>query len=276
MVSLRVATLNIWNRSEPWELRLGAIRAGLRVLAPDLVGLQEVLRATDASLGDGQADAIAEGLGYHVAFGASWDVGGVQFGNAVLSRFPIVRSRHFDLPFGAVDEKRCLLFAELDAPFARVPVFVTHLAWRLHHGHVRELQVRAIADIVAAVAPTRTWEGFPPILLGDFNAEPESDEIRFLRGQCSLRGKSVYFADAFGIAGDGSKGATFCRRNPFAAGAREPDRRLDYVFVRGPDKLGRGDPIDARVCFDQPVDGVFPSDHFGVVANLEVGGASSP
>ncbi len=270
MTSLRVCTLNIWNRSEPWEQRLVAIREGLRSLSPDIVGLQEVLRASDPALGADQASMIAEGLGYHVAYGASWDMSGVQFGNAVLSRFPLVRHEHFDLPFGEVDEKRCLLFAELDAPFARIPVFVTHLAWRLHHGHVRELQVRAIADRIGELFPVSSWQGYPPILLGDFNAEPECDEIRFLRGQCSLRGKSVYFADAFGIVGDGSRGATFCRRNPYAAVAREPDRRLDYVFVRGPDKLGRGDPLDARVCFDQPVDGVFPSDHFGVIANLQV------
>jgi endonuclease/exonuclease/phosphatase family metal-dependent hydrolase len=272
MDTLRVGTLNLWNRSGPWEKRLFAIREGVRTLAPDVLGMQEVLRAHDPSLGPDQAALVAEGLGYHTTYGAAWELGGVEFGNAIVSRFPIVRTERFELPGAEEDEKRCLLFAELDAPLARVPVFVTHLAWRLHQGHVREAQVRAIADHVAAVVPVTTWRGFPPVLLGDFNAEPESDEIRFLKGLCSLRGKSVYFADAFGVAGDGSRGATFCRRNPFAAEVREPDRRLDYVFVRGPDRLGRGDPLDARVCFDQPVDGVFPSDHFGVMANLYLAG----
>jgi len=271
MNTLRVGTLNIWNRSEPWEKRLVAIRDGVRTLAPDVLGLQEVLRAHDASLGPDQASLVAEGLGYHTTYGASWELGGVEFGNAVLSRFPIVRSERFDLPANE-DEQRCLLFAELDAPFARIPVFVTHLAWRMHHGHLREAQVRAIADRISDMVPVTSWRGYPPILLGDFNAEPESDEIRFLKGLCSLRGKSVYFADAFGIVGDGSRGATFCRRNPFAATVHEPDRRIDYVFVRGPDRERRGDPLDARVCFDSPVDGVFPSDHFGVMTNLYVDG----
>jgi endonuclease/exonuclease/phosphatase family metal-dependent hydrolase len=111
-------------------------------------------------------------------------------------------------------------------------------------------------------------DGFPPVLVGDFNAEPDSDEMRFMRGLASLGGECVYFADAFLVAGDGSKGATFCRRNPFAAIAREPDRRLDYVYVRGPDARGRGEPIAAKVCMDEPIGGVFPTDHFGVVATI--------
>ena len=263
------------NRNPPWDERLHAIRATLPGLSLDLLGLQEVLRAQDAGLGEGQATAIAEGLGYHVAFGASWELGGVEFGNALLSRFPIVRQEVIALPFGVAvgtaqpeaDEKRSLLFVELEAPFARIPVFITHLEWRMHQGHVREVQVREVVDRVKALAPLA---GFPAILMGDFNAEPESDEIRFLKGQCSLRGKSVYFSDTFAHAGGGSPGYTYSRTNPYAATYREPERRLDYIFVRGPDKLGRGDPIEAARCFDRPVDGVFPSDHYGMMAVLSV------
>jgi endonuclease/exonuclease/phosphatase family metal-dependent hydrolase len=49
---------------------------------------------------------------------------------------------------------------------------------------------------------------------------------------------------------------------------REPDRRIDYVFTRGRDDRFRGEPLEAALCFDDPVGGVFPSDHFGVVATL--------
>ncbi len=127
--------------------------------------------------------------------------------------------------------------------------------------------MRELADRVAQLAPV---DGFPPLLLGDFNATPESDEIRFLSGLTSLGGESVYFADTFAVAGDGSRGATFSRKNPYAATLREPDRRIDYVFVRGPDEQGRGEPLEARVCFDEPVDGAFASDHFGVIARISV------
>jgi endonuclease/exonuclease/phosphatase family metal-dependent hydrolase len=49
---------------------------------------------------------------------------------------------------------------------------------------------------------------------------------------------------------------------------REPNRRIDYVFVRGPDERFRGEPMDAAVAFTTRVAGVFPSDHYGVVATV--------
>jgi len=263
---LRVATLNIWNRMGPWEQRLAGIRAGIRAIDPDVIGLQEVVRV-DAGEPFDQAALIADGFGYHAAFGKN-DASDYPMGNAILSRWPIARTLVSPLPRAGTDEHRSLLFVELDSPHGMIHVFCTHLNWKLDEGHVREVQVRYVADTIASLAPPG---GFPPILVGDLNAEPDADEIRFLRGLTSLRGKSVYFADAYGIAGDQPRqggGATFTRRNPFAAPLREPDRRIDYVFVRNPDEGGRGEPLDARVCFDAPHEGVYPSDHFGVVATI--------
>ncbi len=73
------------------------------------------------------------------------------------------------------------------------------------------------------------------------------------------------------MAGDGSPGHTFAQRNTYAAALGEPNRRIDYVFVRGPDAKGRGRPLAARVVLDQPKGGVFPSDHFGVYAEIGTG-----
>src|SRR5262249_17519605 len=155
--------------------------------------------------------------GYHVAYGKAWEIGGgLEFGNAVLSRFPIVEQRLWSLPAGPPDdpdELRALLYAGCESPVGLLPFFVTHLSWRLHQGARRQQQVRFIVDRIAEGAtPTR----FPPILAGDFNAEPESDEIRFLRGWHAIDGKTVYFADVFHCAGDGGPGHTFARRNSFA------------------------------------------------------------
>jgi endonuclease/exonuclease/phosphatase family metal-dependent hydrolase len=264
MKTVRVATLNIWNRFGPWEDRLVAIRAGVGTLAPDIIGLQEVLRL-DPSVGDGldQAAAVGDGFGYHMAFACAK---GECWGNAALSRWPIAQSTMFDLPHGGTDEKRTLLFAEIASPFGPIPFFVTHLNWKFDEGHVRELQVREIVERVEELARP---DGFPAVLVGDFNAEPEADEVRFLRGLTSLGGgRRVYFVDAFAAAGDGSPGCTFARRNGFAAPLREPDRRIDYIFVRGRDDRLRGDPLEARVCFDEAVGGAFSSDHFGVIATL--------
>src|SRR5689334_20814635 len=126
MQSLRVVTLNIWNRGGPWEERLKVIRAGVKELAPDLIGLQEVLRPTTGDAPD-QARLIAEGLDYSIAYGAAWDAGGIEFGNAVLSKFPVTRTETFALPKLDTEDSRCLLFAELEAPFGAIPFFVTHL-----------------------------------------------------------------------------------------------------------------------------------------------------
>jgi endonuclease/exonuclease/phosphatase family metal-dependent hydrolase len=258
--SLRVLTLNLWNRSEPFAERMAAVRKGLTELQPDVVGLQEVILADDLD----QATLVAEGFGYHKAFGAA----DRTLGNALLSRWPILHHETFALPRGGTNEGRSLLYARVDSPHGKIPFFVTHLNWRLNEGHVRELQVREVTDRIADLAPVH---GFPPILMGDFNAEPESDEMRFLRGLTSLHGRSVYFADAFLNAGQAGQGRTFCRRNPFAAPLLEPDRRIDYVYVRGPDERGRGEPLEAEVCLDLPYDGVFASDHFGVLATVSAG-----
>lgn len=264
MGRLRVLTLNIWNRSGPWDQRIKLIRAGIRALDPDLVGLQEVLQFN----GHGQAHDIAAGLGYEVAYGPAHEMGGgVHFGNAVLSRWPIAASRVFPLPTGETEEKRCLLLAEVGSPHGTIPFFTTHLNWKFHHGVVRERQVVAIADVVKAEAPIA---GLPPVVCGDFNAEPEAAEIRFLKGLQSLAGKSTFFADCFGLAGRGP-GVTFdATRNPFAAETREYPRRIDYIFVRGPDKHGRGEPLHARVVLEEVHGGIAATDHYGVYAEISI------
>jgi len=264
MGKLRVLTLNIWNRQGPWEQRLELIRAGIRALDPDICGLQEVLDRDGSS----QAHEIASGLGYEVAFGVAHDLGGgVQFGNAVLSRWPVASSRAIPLPTGATDERRALVFAEIASPHGTIPFFVTHLNWKFHHGVVRERQVVAIADHVKANAP---MTGLPPVLVGDFNAEPEATEIRFLKGLQSLEGKSTFFADCFALAGEG-RGFTYdSTRNPFAAPTHEYPRRIDYIFARGPDKQGRGKPLHARVVMEAVHGGVAATDHYGVYAELTI------
>ena len=192
MRTFRAATLNIWSRFGPWEERLGAIREGLRAAQPDVIGMQEVLRCP----GFDQAALVSEGLGFHVAWGIASQNHGYPMGNAVFSRWPIVRSETIPLPNGGSDESRSLVFAEVSTPYGKVPVFSTHLNWKLHEGHVREEQIRFVTDAIAELAPI---SGFPPILVGDMNAEPDSDEMRFLRGLTRLGGKSVYFADCFAI-----------------------------------------------------------------------------
>jgi endonuclease/exonuclease/phosphatase family metal-dependent hydrolase len=108
----------------------------------------------------------------------------------------------------------------------------------------------------------------PAILLGDFNAPPDSDEIGLLL--------KAGFVDAFAAAGTGA-GTTWdedrnanIRIQRIAEPGTIPEdpatRRIDYIFVRGAGLSVRS----ASVVLDRPVDGVFPSDHYGVLAEIEV------
>lgn len=270
---LRVATLNIWNRSGPWEERLALIRRQLTQLEPDLLGLQEVLRLTFPEGSQDQAQQIVEDLEAsplpHIAYGTAKDLGGgLHFGNALASRWPILHQEVHPLPQPeGHDERRSVLYARVGSPHGELPVFVTHLNWKLHEGSIRVRQVRFLADLIMDRAPLSDG-GYPPVLLGDFNAEPDSDEIRFLKGFATIDGRSVFFADCWHWAGDGGPGATFDRRNPYAAVAHEPPRRIDYIFVRGPDARFRGEPVRCRLAFHEPDGEVWPSDHFGLVTEL--------
>jgi endonuclease/exonuclease/phosphatase family metal-dependent hydrolase len=235
-----------------------------------------VWRAGAAPAGESttdQASAIAADHEFYIAYGSAWHIGeGLHFGNALLSRYPIAESAVFELPGRETDESRSLLYARVEHPRGALPVFVTHLNWKLHQGSTRLKQVGFIADRVKELAPIKD-DFLPPVLMGDFNAEPDSDEMRFLRGLATVEGRSVYFADAWISAGDGP-GYTFDRRNRFAAIAHEPPRRIDYIFVRGPDRMLRGEPVATRLAFADGVDGTtgptWPSDHFGVVTDLVV------
>ena len=273
MQVLRALTLNIWHREAPWERRREIIRKGIAELAPDFIGLQEVLELELGGSRRSQADELTAGTPYKHVFGCAQVMGpGLEFGNALLSRHPILSSEAIRLPGEESGETRCVLYARLGTPFGEVAVFVTHLNWKLHQGSVRLRQVRRLVELISERAPI--GQGFPPILMGDFNAEPESDEIRWLRGHATVDGQSVFFADAWVYGGDGSAGFTFDRRNPYAARAHEPPRRLDYIFVRGPDSHWIGEPLRTKLVFDAAEDGVWASDHFGLYS--EISAAKSP
>jgi endonuclease/exonuclease/phosphatase family metal-dependent hydrolase len=258
----RIATLNIWNKSGPWAERLALIRRQVQELSPDILGLQEVLRLIpdehnppEPGPSNDQASEIAEGLGYNVAYGIAADYsGGLKFGNALLTRYKILDSRTFRLPGVDSGETRSLLYTLLETPWGRQPVFVTHLNWKLHHGVVRVKQVVYAAERIFVLAPVEA-DFLPPVLMGDFNADPSADEIRYLKGQHVIDGRSLYFADVWDYAEPAGPGYTYARDNAFALKNGEPNRRIDYIFVRGPDRHMRGEPLNVRRAFDQSVPG---------------------
>jgi endonuclease/exonuclease/phosphatase family metal-dependent hydrolase len=264
---LRVLTWNLWWRFGPWEDRLPAILTAIETLAPDVVCLQEVW--TDEASGVSSAALVAERLGgFHHVGASRFTTDGVSFGNAVVSRWPIAGSEVLALPAPATSEElRTCLRADVDTVHGPVQVFCTHLNWRFDESSVRQEQVRAICAFVAA-SPERDY---PPVLCGDFNAVPDSDEIRMLTGRMAVPVERLLFHDAWEVAGDArDRGLTWSNANPYARLDLEPDRRIDYVFVGWPKSGGRGHVTSCEVVGTEPVAGVVPSDHYGVLATLRI------
>jgi endonuclease/exonuclease/phosphatase family metal-dependent hydrolase len=259
---LRVMTWNLWWRFGPFEERQPLIAAAIARVDPDIVCLQEVWEE--------QAAALAGELGYSHVYSSRFPRGDFLFGNAVLSRWPIGRSEWRPLPAPEkYEELRTVLFAEVDGPRGPVQIFCTHLHWRFDHSHIRQEQVALVAQFVADCRP-RT---FPPIVCGDLNADPESDEIRMLTGRAATPIEGLSFHDAWEAAGAGTPGsridgATWSNANPFAALGLEPDRRIDYVLVGWPKARGAGHVTHCRVEGTELTGGVTPSDHYAVVAEL--------
>jgi endonuclease/exonuclease/phosphatase family metal-dependent hydrolase len=265
---VRVLSWNLWWRFGPWEARRPAIAATLARLDADIVCLQEVWEDDDVCF----AAELATSLGMHHVFGTRLDLGGVRFGNAVLSRWPITSHEVLDLPAPSdLDELRTCVRADVHGPRGALQVYSTHLNWRFDHSHVRQEQVRAIC---AFIARSRAEGGhtFPPLLCGDFNADPDSDEIRVLTGRTATAEPKLVFHDAWEVAGRASEssatGATWTNDNPYAVLDLEPDRRIDYVLAGWPKAGGAGHVTSCTVECLEPVDGVVPSDHLGVLATL--------
>jgi endonuclease/exonuclease/phosphatase family metal-dependent hydrolase len=265
---MRIVTWNLWWRHGPWQQRRPAIAATLAELAPDVCGLQEVWGGETDNLAAGLADR----LGMHwcwaplpIAPHRQAEHGrDMSIGNAVLSRWPILSQAALPLPVAAGEQPRVALHARLDAPGGPLPFFTTHLTHRPDASAERVAQVRALAGFVVE---HRDGGAYPPVVTGDLNAEPDSDELRLLGGHLTAPAVAdLVLVDAWRYAEAGDRGHTWDRRNGHI-GELAIDARIDYVLVGRP-RDGRGRVESVRLAGTAPVDGVWPSDHFGVVADL--------
>jgi endonuclease/exonuclease/phosphatase family metal-dependent hydrolase len=259
----RVVTLNLWGIRGEWASRRRVIAEGLRELRPDLVAFVEAIVTDDY---DQVLDLL--GPGYHVVHQAAREPDGQ--GVSIASRWPIDAVHEVDLHVTprTADFACVTLVAEIAAPEPYRPlVFVDHVpSWQLQFEHERELQALTAARFVEELAGDRHV-----VFAGDFTADPHSAGVRFLTGRQSLDGTSVCYRDAWESVHPGEPGETFTPRNPLVYDWDWPFRRLDYVLVRCGEH--GGPTLAVARCeriFDEPVDGVWASDHFGVVADLEV------
>jgi len=155
---LRVATYNIHKcRGMDARTRPSRVAEVLHELEADVVALQEVVRGQQVD----QAMLLAQSLGYAFAFGKTRDFRGGDYGNAVLSRLPIVKSEHIDLTASRREPRGCVR-AELRLPGgAAVQLFNVHLGTGFLE---RRKQAHLLVEML------RRFEGRAPrLVLGDFN-----------------------------------------------------------------------------------------------------------
>lgn len=260
--SLKLVTWNLWGRSGDWDARQAAIDAALAAAQPDIVTVQETWQ-------DGerwpQLERLARLLGFVIVAAAPGSRAPGDYGLGILSRWPISGHRAHPLPIaGDPSVDRIVLTADIFTPAGVLPVCTVHLSWRPDQSHVRQDQVRAVAGLVAS---QQSSGRLPYVLCGDFNAEPESDEIRMLTGHTSVPVPGVVFQDAWRAGGDGSPGYTWSHRNPAAAEGRFGNSRLDYVFVQW---AGRGAVTRAEVIDGRGPGGICASDHLAMLAELDL------
>jgi endonuclease/exonuclease/phosphatase family metal-dependent hydrolase len=292
--SLRVVQLNAGSLLEPgWDDRRHEIVAWIDQLGPDIVCFQEIWESSTQENTAGWIADRASGE-WHTVFGgasigaAIWPDPDLRFGPAIMSRWPIDSAERHALPLAADPDAfiASIPWALLHARTAGLDIFATHLVSPPHHAVHRVAQVLAIDDIVQATCgtPSESFDparraAMPPILCGDFNAEPDSDEIRYLSSLAVIDGRSTFYQDAWRVAGDGGPGFTQdWRTNPIAASLNVHRKRIDYVFVGDPySRHGHaGRVLSAVVVCDEALTGTLASDHAGLAVDIVWPGRPRP
>ncbi len=157
--TLRVVTYNVHRcRGMDRRTRPDRVAAVLRAIDADVIALQEVIGAGPGGVSHIEEIGAALGMGWVMA--PTRRLRGHQFGNAVLSRLPIVHHSEHDLSWKTC-EPRCLQRADIDARGHILHVYNVHLGTAI-------LERRHQAERLATVVSDRHVGG-AKIVLGDFN-----------------------------------------------------------------------------------------------------------
>jgi len=243
-----VATLNILNLADRWAERLPLILADMGALQPDLLGLQECVYVMQQ---DRLIGAAGEGR-YGVARG--W-AGRPEYGNSLLVREPLAAAEEDRLDLGL---DRAAHRAVIALPGGTsVLVVVTHLHHLGPDESVRDEQARQLLEWLTTAPPTDAQ-----IVMGDFNADPAEPAVaRMLTNE---------FRSAYAEANGSDPVVTW--PSGLQAPAMDTDGSpecLDYIWIRGDVRVA-----SARLAFDRPAaedPTLYPSDHLGIAAHLEIG-----
>ncbi|HHZ20273.1 MAG TPA: endonuclease/exonuclease/phosphatase [Firmicutes bacterium] len=235
VIPLRVMTYNIrfgkgWD--EQWDLKRTV--SVIRTANPDIIGLQEVDREwSSRSEFTDVVTELAYELGMFYTFSTAMDKApgfpGGKFGNAVLSRYPILEVVNRGLPGAGMGRS----IAGVKILLEDVPVnfFTTHLGLSVED---RRLQMAKILQLLEEAAG-------PVIITGDWNATADAEEVQAI---------AEWFLDVQAVVGKEHLG-TFLSKNSL----ERP--RIDYIFVSPEFGVDKVEIIETMA-----------SDHLPVVADL--------
>ena len=157
--ALRIATYNIHRcRGLDGRTRPERIIGVLKAVDADVVALQEVVGA--GPHGGGQAEELGAALGMGWIMSSARLLRGHQFGNMVLSRFPITQHVEHDLSWKTCEARR-MQRVDVSVNGSTLHVYNVHLGTAL-------LERRHQAERLASIVTDRHVPG-PKLVLGDFN-----------------------------------------------------------------------------------------------------------
>src|SRR3989338_7858403 len=172
MSRLRIVSYNIHKGFSPGnaDFVLAGIKEAIRATDADIVFLQEVLGQHDEHASRvpdwplvSQFEYLADQIWPHYAYGKNAVYEEGHHGNAILSRYPILRWENEDVSLTKY-EKRGLLHACVEIPDSKrqIDLVCLHLNLLQHH---RKEQIDRLVSRLRRVAP----EGSPLVIAGDFN-----------------------------------------------------------------------------------------------------------
>lgn len=209
--TLRVMTYNIQHGAGA-DNKIDLVRTveAIRREKPDIVALQEVDRGVARTNRRNLPMELQVMTGMTVFFTNNFHFQGGEYGNAVLSRLPVLMQTNTYYQMIRTNEQRGIIQMILDVHGRKVLFMTTHIDYRPDNKE-RLMNVAQIKEII------KQYPGMPIILCGDFNDVPGSAVYSEMK-------KS--FADTWQLAGDG-KGLTYP--------SPEPKKRIDYIWI-SPDK----------------------------------------
>lgn len=222
--------------------------------SPDIMVLNEIDFSSAWSFNIDQAEYIAKKCGYpyfieQKNMSVSFPFYHLNFGNAILSKYPVQNSKFIDFqPYSAIEDiflgNHDAFFCQLEVPSGPIGIFGIHLEYRSEAIRVRCAEV--LSEMCSKIE-------FPLIVLGDFNSTP------------SGLNKSIATTDGTNAMSLllGEKGfISYLKKedqmDAYTFPSEKPDRLIDWIIGKGIRNFSNSKIIQSDL-----------SDHLMIVTEIE-------